>query len=75
MYLLFGGDIYYASGGCNDLIGIYADKEEAIATGIAKETVPVKGYNHIYEIEWWHVFCTETMQIVAKSDFTPHGCD
>lgn len=74
MYILFGGDCYYAKGGANDLLGTFDNMTEAIAKGQWLEKTPKPG--RVYsDLEWWHVFCTETLEIVAQSDVTPHGVD
>lgn len=85
MYIIFGGERYYASGGGNDFL----DKKKSLAAAIdvAKDLVGKYAVTEIcdwsddrnddngYNIEWTHVFDTNTGAVVHKSERNPHGCD
>ena len=58
-YILFGGGQYYARGGANDFI----------CHGVSVDDLCY--YGRASNVEWWHVFCTESKCIVAKSDDLP----
>lgn len=85
MYILFCGECYYANGGANDFAGVFHTCEEAVKIGeqLCEEgmvgafgedpTMIWADWSSRRQVEWWHVLCTETMQIVAKSDDMPHG--
>lgn len=83
MFLVFGGERYYAAGGGFDLLGRSEDRGEAIA--FAQQAI---GWEMIYAdrdfpdddlfeqrtpIEWAHVLDAETGVIVAKFGERPHG--
>lgn len=59
-YLLFGGDIYYASGGMHDFRGSFATIDEARAR-------IDKRIEQADPLDWWHIYDIETMKIVARS--------
>lgn len=61
-YWLFGGDIYYASGGMADFVGQYAVLAEAVAAWQAE-----------YDYTWWHVVDTQSMMVVAGSPGQGYG--
>lgn len=85
MYILFCGECYYANGGANDFAGTFNIVEEAVKIGeqLCEEglvgafgedpTMIWAGWSSRRNVEWWHVFCMETMQIVAKSKAIPLG--
>jgi len=62
---LFGGEVYYASGGMNDLLGIYPtlDAAKAAATEAEKQG----------RVEWWQIVDTSSGVIVAQSECLPYG--
>jgi len=68
-YLLFGDEIYYASGSWQDFIGSSDSVEEARAA------VPARHPTHLPHIniegEWWHIDM-ETSEIGAISQETPY---
>lgn len=63
-YILFAGETYYAKDGAHDVIGRYESIDLAI--NIASKL----NQKHF---DWWHVYNTETMQIVAKSESQAYG--
>ena len=79
MYILFAGECYYARGGANDFINTFSTLESAVQTG--EHLASIYGDRLYDSIEWWHVFCTETMQSlatdvpIARSDVQAHGND
>jgi hypothetical protein len=68
-FLLFAGEIYYASGGFHDLIGSFDSLEEAVSD--AENDAPeVSGFR-----QWWHVFDLDARKVVAQSEKKPHGAE
>lgn len=59
-YLVFGGDIYYASGGINDFIGSYDTLDAAIEAALKKDD------------DWYHIFDSETKKVVDSSYNKPY---
>ena len=60
MYLLFGGDQYYPSGGVNDFIGAYPTLEEAkvVADGVFpydEELADPNNPEDFAPLDWWHI--------------------
>jgi hypothetical protein len=86
MFLIFGGECYYANGGAKDLIETHEDKGCAIQVAvelIGQEAITYKANEEDLEwdedrhcdIEWTQVFDTETHEIIYKSDNEPYGCE
>ena len=83
MFIIFGGECYYASGGIRDLLGKEDSKETAIT--LAKELLgklaiteivnydPDEEWTVSHEIEWVHVVDTDTCKIIYESENTPFG--
>ncbi len=66
-YLLFGSNAcYYASGGAHDFLGAGNSIDDLTAS----ECLGKKSGRYI---EWFHIFDTETMEIVAGSETQPYG--
>ena len=61
-YLLFGGECYYALGGGFDLLGAGNSIDDLL------NSEALNGNN----IDWYHVFDTETREIVAQSEARAH---
>ena len=59
-YILFGGIIYYASGGWHDVQGSFADHETAWTT--AQQLMEQD------KIEWWHIVDLESGEIVGQTE-------
>lgn len=78
-YLLFGGTVYYASGGMHDFISDHDILDEArnkgkqlIDEGYRQKVCPF-GQSHVgTEIQWCHVFDSLTNSIVMQSDHKPY---
>lgn len=82
MYLIFGGERYYASGGANDLIETHEDESCAV-----QRAVELIGLRAVYrkpnpedidwdegesnQIEWSQVYSVELGEIIYKSDNKP----
>lgn len=74
-FALFAGDIYYPSGGMDDLIGRYPTQkaaEEAARIGRAAERQRIdpriKSHPpYAYEYDWWQVVDLTSFKIVATS--------
>ena len=62
---LFGGEVYYASGGMNDLIGMYPTLDAAKAA--ATEAVQSDGF------EWWQIVDATSGVVVLRSECKPYG--
>lgn len=63
-FVLFGGMVYYASGGWLDMQGDYADHESAWAQ--AQQLMERE------EITWWQIVDLQLGEIVGKSDNQAH---
>ena len=61
---LFGGQQYYASGGVNDLLGIYSSLDAAKAA--AAEAMQSE------RIEWWHIVDASSGVMVMQSECKPY---
>ena len=61
---LFGGEQYYASGGVNDLLGIYPSLDAAKAA--ATEAMQSE------RIEWWHIVDASSGVMVMQSECKPY---
>jgi hypothetical protein len=80
-FLLFGGDIFYASGGWHDLRGRFATLDDARAalTNPAvweKETPP--RYQEAFDpdsYQWYHIVDMRTGQVVEQSPRQAYGAD
>lgn len=83
MYLIFGGQCYYASGGANDLIETHADESHAIQR--AGELVGMLAVtrkadkedldwdeDETHEIEWTQVYSATDGEVIYRSDITPY---
>jgi hypothetical protein len=65
-YLLFGSDdCYYAQGGAHDLLG----SGDSLDTLLMSDCLKVGGEC----IAWFHVFDTQSGEIVAGSECQAHG--
>lgn len=84
MYLIFGGECYYASGGANDLLDKDIDKDTAIekaksflgknaVTYIVPEEDLEWDDEQCHPIEWVHVFDINNNKVVYESDNKPLG--
>lgn len=83
MYLIFGGESYYASGGANDLIEAHDDKSCAIQRAIELLGMYAIEYESPIDdewdndegckIEWTQVYSVESGEVIYKSDGVPHG--
>ena len=62
---LFGGEVYYPSGGMNDLIGIYPTL--AAAKAAATEAVASE------RVEWWQIVDATSGVVVLRSECKPYG--
>lgn len=84
MYLIFGGERYYAAGGGYDLLGRRESREDAIA--FAQQAIGKEGVEPYDEdldfmedeprttpIEWAHVFDAESGTIIATYGDMPLG--
>jgi predicted phosphodiesterase len=69
-YLVFSGPPYYASGGANDLIGSFHDKEEAVLFAIKKEGNKDRWGD---SNTWVQVYDLQNRCFLYKSEVTPHG--
>jgi hypothetical protein len=68
--LLFAGEYYYATGGFNDFKGTFSSLEQAMSV------VNAEAHNVRYDSwEWWHIIDSDTLGVVARSDYQAHGCD
>lgn len=67
-YLLFGSNnCYYAQGGGHDFLDASDNLEELCESNRLK----AKGSDS--DIEWWHIFDTESCSIVAGTDAQAYG--
>lgn len=78
MYLIFGGECYYASGGGNDYLGQRETLNEAIhfaASLIGKRGVFNESEVDSVEltIEWTHVFSVAEGKVLSKFGDDPYG--
>jgi hypothetical protein len=74
MYLIFGGECFYASGGANDFIESHSNKGAAISR--AKEIIGMKALTKDgcgYEVCWSHVYDVNANSVIYKSDIKPHA--
>jgi hypothetical protein len=72
-YILFGSDeVYYANGGAHDFLGCGNSVDDLVNSEVLKVSFERDGDNAIV-IEWWHIFDTETREIVAGSEQQAHG--
>ena len=62
---LFGGQQCYASGGMNDLIGIYPTLAAAAAAAIESMQSG--------RIDWWHIADARSGIVVMRSECKPYG--
>ena len=62
-YFLFGGDTYYAKGGGHDLV----------SCGQNLEALQVMAENLGDDYGWWHIFDSNTQEIICQSDDQAHG--
>lgn len=73
MYLLFGGQFYYARGGCHDYLACSDDLDQLVK--VAKHIADITA-SKIYSIDWWHIVdSSNPVAIVAKSQDQAHGVD
>jgi len=76
-YLLFGGDVFYASGGFHDFLGDYATVPLACEAAYRPSTWRLwQQYVDGFDAEgymWWHVVDTHTGHILWRSAQTPYG--
>lgn len=49
-YLLFGGFIYYGTGGAHDILGASNHLDLLLETA--------KDDDNVLEVEWWHIYMT-----------------
>jgi len=83
MYIVFGGDEHYASGGWNDFLYSCEDENEAVnmAKAIlgkyAVTSEPLFDWDDDmgHDIDWTHVINAATKECVYKSDNSPYGGD
>lgn len=83
MFIIFGGNCFYARGGGNDILGMDANREVAIDKAKAMEDRFAvtrfgewcdKGDEHTkHKIEWVHVFDMHNIEIIYESKRFPHG--
>jgi hypothetical protein len=84
MYLIFGGQAYYASGGANDLIETHDDESCAIQRAVELINLYAVTYkakkedldwdeDDKHKIEWTQVYSTEKGEVIYKSDERPHA--
>ena len=84
MYLIFGGECYYASGGANDLIEEHEDESCAIQRAVeliglfaiihkAKQEDIDWDYDEGHKIEWTQVYSVDRGEVIYKSESTPYG--
>ena len=67
-YLLFAGDTYYPRGGMRDLKGDFEYLTEAkLAAAEGESMIGNEGSGY----DWWHVFDTQEMCVVANGGSTP----
>jgi len=69
-FIVFGGCCYYPSGGFNDCVGSFDSLQHA-QTFAQRMRVPYPGCKPDPCFEWWHVFDSCEMQIVAQSEHQP----
>lgn len=62
---LFGGEVYYPSGGINDLIGIYPTLDAAKAAATEAEQSE--------RVEWWQIVAARSGIVVMRSETKPYG--
>lgn len=80
-YLVFGGEYYYPSGGGNDLLESFVDlslakkyAEEKIGSRvILRKATEDWDSDDAYDVEWTHVFCVRTLNILVKFGGFPYG--
>jgi hypothetical protein len=65
-YLIFGGENYYAKGGFHDFLSSHDN--------LGAAALCAQQYDG-YDVEWWHIFDSETKTIVAHSDGQAYGAD
>ena len=84
MYLIFGGECYYASGGINDLIETHDDESCAIQRAIellGMSAITYKAKKEdlewdddiSHEIEWVQVYSVESGDTVYRSETIPYA--
>ena len=66
MFLLFGGDDYYAGGGMADFRGRFESIEDAVR--IAENSEFNNSWSSKGKCEWWAVVDAKTLEIVQASD-------
>lgn len=71
MFILFGGEAYYAKGGLNDFEGTFSTLEGAISWAQHKEQPYQGGW------DWWQIVTLKegVVRMVARTECTPHGAD
>lgn len=72
-FLVFGGDVYYASGGFHDYMGSFDTLEEAERFANATHQVHPKIDRQEDNYEWWHIFDMAERRIVKHSEFQGYG--
>ncbi len=68
MFLIFGGDRFYAAGGGNDFDSLHTDKDSAIER--CKNSVDVM--DNTGNDEWSHVFDTEKGEVIFRYGIPPY---
>lgn len=71
-FWLFGGEEYYAAGGCNDFRGSFDSVEEAIE--YAKHA-PMFKDSPRGPVQWSHIFDSKLYAVVAWSKTLPYGAE
>lgn len=69
MYLVFGGECYYAKGGVNDLKGkfdLFADATQCVRDGTAEG-------RKWHAWDWFQIVNGNTGELVTKSHVQAHG--
>lgn len=65
-YYLFAGQYYYAQGGAHDLIAS-SDSIDDLNKQIPNEDDCAD--------DWWHIYDSETKEIVSRSECQAHGAE
>ena len=72
-FLVFGGDVYYASGGFHDYVGSFDTLAEAERAATATHQVHPEINRQEDDFEWWHIFDMVEKKIVRISEYQGYG--
>jgi hypothetical protein len=72
-FAVFGGEVYYASGGFQDFQGSFDDILEAFDFATGRRSA-FEGSDHIIDAcEWWHIFDMDKRCVVFQSKCQAFG--